>query len=521
MQKRIFNRTGYNNPDWHYTINPQRGVEEEIDKLIRNKEYYLLHAPRQSGKTTLLHSLMRTINAKGEYISLVFSLESAGYRSINESEANFKIINSLYKTSIEFLEEVSRPEPATRNVSLYDYLNDWSKKVSKPLVLFIDEADSLYDDIMISVLRQLRNGFQLRPNAFPQSIALVGLRDIRDYKMKVRNTDGEIGSGSPFNIKAESFRLQNFTYQEVAGLYQQYTDETGQVFEPDVVSLIHKLTGGQPWLVNAIAHEITQVILNQDYSQPITIEIVERAKENLILRRDTHLDSLIDKLDDLRIKPIISGIISGYTVIYDRYNNDQQYILDLGIIKETDLGLKISNVIYEEIITRLLSKNFQDSIKPLIQSQWFIKPDGKLDLNNMLKEFQKFYRRNSESWINRFHYKECGHQLLLMAFLQRVINGGGRIEREMAAGSGRTDLCIYFAAEVFVLELKVKRTTETIEEGQEQLSRYLDTLGQDHGWLIVFEDEPSTKVSWEERIKWTEIDFDYLGKTRQITLVEM
>jgi hypothetical protein len=521
MQKRIFNRTGYCNPEKHYTINPIRGLEANILKLIKNEEYYVIHAPRQSGKTTLLHSLTKEINAQGDYIALVFSMENAGFRSITENEANYKIIQSLFTMAKSILPDEYLPQNPLRDVSLSQYLNEWCTSVSKPIVLFIDEIDSLWDDVLISILRQLRNGFQMRPKDFPQSIALVGLRDIRDFKMKIRTQDGSLGSGSPFNIKAESFRLANFTIKEITDLYQQYTDETGQVFPSEIVAQIYLLTGGQPWLVNALAHEITETILKRDYSKPITPEIVYQAKENLIQRRDTHLDSLMDKMDDPHVKPIISAIISGNSVIYDDFNDDLRYTIDLGIVTNENNKIKISNNIYSEIIPRVLNYSFQQNIGENGQISWYLKPDGKLDMNALLKEFQEFYRENAESWINRFSYKECGHQLLLMAFLQRVINGGGQINREMAAGSGRTDLIVDFAGDRFVLELKIKNNNFKIERALQQLSRYLDTLNQPHGWLIVFESKESDKISWEQRMKWENIEFEYLGNKRWITMVEM
>lgn len=521
MQKKIFNRTGFCNPDKHYTINPLRGLENEIYKLIKDEYYFILHAPRQTGKTTLLHSLAKSINAKGEHIAVAFSVENAGYRSINEEEANFKTIQSLYVSAKTILADEYLPALPAKGVALFQYLSDWCSSVSKPIVLLLDEIDSLYDDVLISVLRQLRNGFQFRPKGFPSSVALVGLRDIRDYKMRIREQDGSLGSGSPFNIKAESFVLQNFSKDEIAQLYQQYMDETGQAFSPEIIEQVYQLTGGQPWLVNALAHEITDRILQHDYSQIITEEIVERAKENLIQRRDTHLDSLMDKLNDPHVKPIIAGIIAGESIIYDNFNNDLLYTIDLGIVTNKNKKIQISNKIYAEIIPRVLNFAFQENIGENGEISWYQKPDGKLDMNALLKEFQKFYRKNAESWIDRFSYKECGHQLLLMAFLQRVINGGGRIEREMAAGNGRTDLVVHYKGDVFVVELKIKYDSYTLEDGKEQISRYLDTLGQTHGWLILFEPKRSTEVAWEDRIKWENIEFEYLGKNKQITLVQM
>ncbi len=522
--KRFFNVTGFCNPNKHYVIDPLRGLSDEIVDLIKNEYYFTMHAPRQSGKTTLLHSLMHKINAEGENICLVFSLETAGYRSIAIKDANENIVKAIITSAELFLEEQYRPK-LSQELSYYsmkDFLAEWCIQLPKPLILLVDEIDSLYDDVLISVLRQFRDGFQLRPTNFPSSVVLVGLRDVRDYKDKVREGKNSMGSGSPFNIKAESFRLNNFTREQIQRLLQQYTDEGGQAFSEEVIDLFVSYTGGQPWLVNAMAREILYKILGKDTSKPVTTEVLLQAKENLILRRDTHLDSLIDKLQNERVRPIIDGLISGKDIQYDSYNDDLLYIEDLGlVVNDPDKGVIITNQIYNEIIPRVLNKNFQDLIVPKVKRQWYIKPDGKLDMNLLLKEFQVFYRRHSESWLDKFSYHESGKQLLLMAFLQRILNGGGKIDREMAVGSRRCDMLIEFEGERFVFELKIKYDDEYIEEGKDQICDYLDKFGLPCGYLILFENKPSSVVPWENRIKWTELEHEWRGIKKQITLVEM
>ncbi|KJJ85389.1 ATPase domain protein, prokaryote domain protein, partial [Candidatus Omnitrophus magneticus] len=512
---RYFNTTGFCMPERHYMIDPLRNQKIIFD-LIEKTQYFTIHAPRQTGKTTLLHELAHRLNKEGNYISVVFSVESAGYRSITEETANFKIINSLYQACELFLhKKLWAPKPViTKKYSLQDYLNKWATAQTKPIILLLDEIDSLYDDVLVSVLRQLRNGFQGRPKHFPSTIALVGLRDVREYKLKVRPSEASLGSGSPFNIKAESILLGTWTKEEITELYSQHTKDTGQVFSKEMINRIYELTGGQPWLVNAIANEIVVEILNEDYTKKITLAHAEQAKENLIKRRDTHLDSLLDKLKEPRVKNIISAIINGDGVLFDNYDDSLMYCRDLGIISETR-PVRIANEIYQEIIPRVLNRNLQDSIEEEGETKWYIKPDGKLDMDKLLKAFQKFYRRNSEHWLERFDYKEAGQGLLLMAFLQRVINGGGRIDREMAVGRGRTDLTIEFAGETFVLELKLKRYDDTKEEGLDQISRYLDTLGMTKGYLILFELKSSTVIPWETRIKWEEVSH----QNKNITVV--
>ena len=507
-------------------VDPLRGLDKTIFELIQKEYYFTIHAPRQTGKTTLLRVLAHRLNETEEYISVHFSIENAGYRSIAVDRAMLSIVESLYITASVFLEDAEMP-PRLENYAaseslLYSYLSDWSKSQTKKIVLLIDEIDALYDDVLITVLRQLRNGFMNRnDNAFPVSVVLVGLRDVREYKEKVRDKEKSIGSGSPFNVKAESLTIGDFSRYQIGELLKQYTDEGGQIFPDEIIDILYGYTGGQPWLVNALAREITEKVLFGDAAKPITIEVVNQAKENLILRRDTHLDSLMDKLREPRVKPIIENIISGNTVMYDDFNDDLLYTEDLGLITRDKTGIRVSNQIYNEIIPRVLSMNFQESMLPTVEREWYIKADGKLDMGLLLKEFQKFYRRHSESWLGEFSFRESGRQLLLMAFLQRVVNGGGNVEREMALGSGRCDLLIEYAGERFVIEMKINHDSETLSDGKDQISRYLDKLGLNHGYLILFETKKSAEIPWEGRIKWTELEHEWKGITKQISLVEM
>ena len=505
-------------------VDPFRGMYDPIHQLIEAKQYFLLHAPRQSGKTTFLHSLAHRLNRGGKYISVVCSLEGAGYHSITVEAANQVFVNSLYRTARLFLSGSAlppEPEPYEKQAGLFQqYLSDWSTAQTKPIVLLLDEVDSLYDDVLVSVLRQLRDGFQSRPKHFPQSIALVGLRDIREYRMRAREGGNpSLGAGLPFNVKAKSFFLPVFTKKEVSYLLDQHTTETGQVFSKTVFEKIYEYSGGQPWLTNALANEIVREILQDDYSHKITPDQVERAKENLIAQRQTHLDSLVDKLREPRVRRVVLSIVNGEPPLFDDWDDNLRYCLDLGIVKAEQGNVRFANPIYREIITRVLNSSFEGGLtgQEEYTAPWFLRPDGSLDMDKLLRAFQQFYRENSEHWLDRFEYKEAGHQLLLMAFLQRIINGGGRIEREMAVGSGRTDLAVYWKRQVIALELKIKRRADAREKGLVQLGRYLDTLGLQHGYLVLFEPKRPDEVSWEERLRWDDVERE--GK--RVTVVEM
>ncbi len=201
------------------------------------------------------------------------------------------------------------------------------------------------------MLRQIRSGFPRRPQGFPQSVALVGMRDVRDYKYASGGSD-RLNTSSPFNIKVRSFTLSNFTLEDVRNLYRQHTEVTGQIFTPEAIDLAFYLMQGQPWLVNAIAKEIVEYIA-QDPATPITVELVSQAKEILIKRQDTHLDSLAERLREDRVRAVIQPILAGQE-LPDVPQDDIRYVLDLGLCTNQD-GLAIANPIYQEVIPRVLA----------------------------------------------------------------------------------------------------------------------------------------------------------------------
>ncbi|MBW2100388.1 MAG: ATP-binding protein, partial [Deltaproteobacteria bacterium] len=447
---RFFNTAGPVNCQKHYCLPPLVRIDlNKIISLIEQEKYFVLHAPRQTGKTSCLLALMDYLNQQGKYRCLYFNVEMGQSAREDVKRGMKAILSELASMADDFLgdrfpEKIRREvlEQHGEDTALNKVLTLWTKQSPKPLILLIDEVDTLIGDTLISLLRQLRTGYPKRPALFPQSIILCGVRDVRDYRIHSDREKAIITGGSAFNVKAESLRLGDFSGKEVETLYDQHTEETGQKFDSEVFDLVWEYTQGQPWLVNALGYEVCfKTEKGRNRKKVITAEMIVQAKENIIQRRETHIDQLVDKLQEKRVQRVVEPMLKGESLNKISVD-DLQYVIDLGLVKRTTRGPQPANAIYREIIPRELSfitqLNFESTIDPV----WYIQKDGSLDMHKLLSGFQDFFREHSEHWVERFDYKEAGPQLLLQAFLQRIVNGGGRIEREYGLGRMRTDLLV-------------------------------------------------------------------------------
>ncbi|WP_006786503.1 AAA family ATPase [Thiorhodospira sibirica] len=508
---RFFNTEGPVRSEDHYIVPPlSRWDLDEVLSLIDQKKYFLLHAPRQTGKTSCLLALMEYLNREGHYRAVYANLEGAQAWRERIDEAMATMVTDIASSAQIWTQDHERPQHAREILAttapgsaLSTFLSQWSTISPKPLVLLLDEVDALIGDTLLSLLRQLRAGYPQRPTAFPQTIILCGVRDLRDYRIHASSEKDPITGGSAFNIKAESLRLGDFTRDETLTLLLEHTQETGQIFTPEALDRIWELTQGQPWLVNALAYRATfKIRAGRDRAQPITVERIEQAKEAMIVERVTHLDQLAHKLQEPRVRRVIEPMLAGEWM-EDASEDDRQYLVDLGLLRRDGAGgLVVANPIYREVLPRSLAGAPQDTL-PRIAPSW-LNPDESLNPEKLLAAFLSFWRQHGAPLLKSTPYHEIAPHLVLMAFLHRVVNGGGSLEREYAIGSGRMDLCLRYGDVTLGIELKVWRDTrpDPLMEGLEQLDGYLSGLGLDSGWLVIFDrrsDQPAieTRTSCE------------------------
>lgn len=512
---KFFNTAGPVDCDIHYCISPlERLGLDDILMLIAQRKYFVLHAPRQTGKTSCLLALMKYLNEAGQYRALYANVEGAQAMREDVAPAMRLIVQTIALRAQAMLGDPDA-KPLSDSIlaatepggALEAFLTAWCQQSDKPTILFLDEVDSLVGDTLISLLRQVRAGYDKRPDLFPQSIILCGVRDVRDYRIHSDTEKAIITGGSAYNIKAKSLRLGDLSRDEMERLYAQHTAETGQAFTADALDAAWEISCGQPWVVNALAYEACfEMKENRDRSRVIAGETMRQAKEELVLRRETHLDQLADKLREPRVRRVIQPILEGDTLDETALGDDLQYVLDLGLIRRGQEGPQIANGIYREVIPRELTYITQLNFEATFRQAWYVRPDGRLDMVKLLGAFQEFFREHSEHWVERFDYKEAGPHLLLQAFLQRIVNGGGRVEREYGLGRRRTDLLVVWPVvttgevQKAVVELKVLHESleRTTREGLAQTVEYVDRCGAEEAHLVIFDRTPGKP--WEEKL---------------------
>ncbi|HRI72815.1 MAG TPA: ATP-binding protein, partial [Polyangium sp.] len=361
-----FNIAGPCDPTIHYMLPPERRLGEILD-LVRDHKYFTLTGGWQIGKTTCAKWLQDHLNASGQWRALWVDLETA--REQSDLAKAFRIILD------KFLEVCGRVHPdvplpplasllETPGRSLSKVLSHIARHSDRPWVIFFDEADCLVGETMVSFLTQLRDGYIDRAaQPFPASIALVGRRQVRDFMLRTedRHAISWLGTSSPFNVNAEAMTLGHFTAADVEELLLQHTTKTGQRFEPAAIAMIFELGQGHPWLTNALADQIVRKDL-KDRGLPITAAHVEAAKETIILERRSHIDSLIARLREDRVRRVLDPMLSGARAQQDVLDDDFAYVLGLGLSRKIKGHYQVANPIYREVIPRALNYNQQMQI---------------------------------------------------------------------------------------------------------------------------------------------------------------
>jgi hypothetical protein len=498
---RFFQTGGPCVPGRHYML-PAGDRLPGARGLIARDQYFVVHAPRQSGKTTSLEALAQELTAAETHVALRVSCASAKGVVDDVGAVNLEILRAIWGAArgLRLPAELLPPDPwpdVEASSRIREGLAVWAAMCPLPIVLFFDEVDALRGASLVSFLNQIRDGYLTRPAPFIAVVVLCGLRDVRDYKTAYGGDPAAQHRESPWNISVKSLRPADFTQAEISVLYGQHTAESGQEFTAEAVERVFFYTQGQPWLVNAIASEIT-LEMDVPLDRPVTAEHVEQAKEVLVRSRATNLESLEYRLHEERVARVMAPVIQGEVPSYPGFDRDKRYLQDLGLLAVGD-GVKVANPIYAEVVARTLTAGMQDKVAATLRPEDFLAADGRIDMIKVIDGFAAYWVEHGEM-VEGKDYQEAWPHLLLFTYLQAVVNSHGSLNREYAAGRQRADIVIRRPypgdggrPQREVIEVKVWHPRDKADpavDGLVQLDRYLDRLGLSSGVLTVFDARP-------------------------------
>ena len=510
---RTFGTQGPVNPEVNYVVSR---TDEMVDFIgrVKNGKYIVLFAPRQTGKTTLFRAAIDALIAEAYFpIQLNFELY------VDYPASDFYL--SFYKRLLEEIKSVFKKRGTTPSKALNQFLDDtkvtdqvsmmeFFKQLvgllpnhgnSQKIVLIIDEFDAIPPDAVRGFLHTLRyiylDNSDLR---CPYSVGIVGVKNITQL-----NYDRSI---SPFNIQDE-FRLPNFTLAQVGELLEQYTNEAGQAFAPEVITAIHKQTAGQPFLVNRCAQILTEE-MKIPKNETITMAHFSKAHTQLLEEGNTNISHLLTNIRrDRRFERILMRIASYERGL--RFNPDDEIMSELSmygvIAKSADGMCEIVNPIYQHRILNAFKPTFNG-----LENEYFaeengddfvdyLNPGGVIEMELLLDNFQAFIARAGFRILQVPDTpQEYVGQHLLYAYLDHFVHiVGADMFLEVQTGRGRIDLLIVHNQRKYIVETKIWEGDRSYQAGKKQLAAYLKLEKAQEGYYIVFDhrNNPTPHVETE------------------------
>ena len=508
-----YNTAGACIPGEHYMLSPEPRFRR-VMRLVDERKFFTLHAGRQTGKST-------AAAVAGRHVQCGRSLPGALARRSDRTGATEPGL-SAFRTILTKVELAFRMYwPDGPSLDKEQLLEDPGTTILRPLSAI---GRGLRPSARGSRGRSGRacgadDGFLLdaAPGRIPVAFVRFpfrtrwrscGMRQVRDYALSEddRRAVSWLGTTSPFNITAEAATLEPFNRNDVHALLLQHTEHTGQRWESDAMDRIYDLSQGHPVVGQRDGRSDRESRCRgserRGHDRPRGVgEGNDHSGAS-----DPYRLAIGAELREDRVRRILEPMLAGSRVGHDVLNDDFAYVVALGLITRRSGMWEVANPIYREVIVRELTFVQQTQLR--YEASWYVGEDGRLDMSKLMAAWQKFWRKDGHLAAEGFHYREAGPHLMLMAFLQRVLNGGGKIEREYGLGRGAVDLVVGWQGEQHVIELKLRRDTDTEAEAIEQVAGYLDTMGLSEGWLVLF--DLRKDVSWEDKLFVREVD--YTGK---------
>lgn len=510
---RFFNNSGPVNDADHFCVPPIKRLDTgKVWQLILQKKYFLICGPKQSGKTSYLLALASLINRNNYAKCLYFNVESL--RGVQENleecmrSVLFEISSRARDTfGDEYLEDMVPGILQKRGPyqALNELLTQWSKRSDKPIVLLMDEIDTLEGRVLTSFLSQLRAGYDKRPALFPQSIIFCATHDVIDKQ---------------FNIKDASLRIGFLKREELDGMFQAYSNRHGIEVDKAVLDRIWQYSSGQPWIVSTLAGELLFEIVPAKGIRRVTSDQVDEAIGNVLVKMGNHLEYLASQLRDERLRKCLVPILSSSTMADTIGEEDFAFARELGLIR-TDRTVELSNALYRDMIPRILYSPVMYLIN--LDAADFLRTDQSLDIQKLMRSFQLFYRNHIDRLVLLIDYGIAGYILVFEALLQKLVDASISVTCEYGVGQGRVVLRLTRSfpepqKATFVLKLvkllSIDQFRQIAPKLAQEAEEYLAPGPEELGDCNIVAINTNSELVWEGKAQFPTKD----GKGRSLTI---
>jgi hypothetical protein len=497
LEPREFNITGSIIPEEHYYVDLKPALKE-LMALVEKRKYFVINRPRQFGKTTTLNFLAQRLQATDKYAPALISFERFTQRAdISEVTFYLKTAKRIAEELAYIAPDALKAETTTPAIADRDDFFDWLREIckSRKLVLLIDEVDAAPETVVVGFLAGLREMYlerSRRRKPAPHAVALAGVHDIKNLKARYRNETQTIGSASPFNI-AIDYELPGFSLKNVRQYYLQHTAATGQEFDEKVISRVYEVTNGHPWLVSVLAKLLVEKIV-PNRKQRVRLDHAEHAIQELLAAPNPNFDSLFKNARNASLFPIVLDLLEGKHRRYSIQNDAIRLGVKYGVFAAKDRQLSLANPIYAQALYENFENELEEfDISGLVAANRVQDANGHLDFRQVLDKFQAFMKAKGATVSKHRSFREATGQLLLLSYLDLLVNGKGWTFKEPQSGEGRIDVVCCYGRQKEIVELKLWYGARRYAAGMSQLAKYLDREGLDHGYLFVFDRRENAK----------------------------
>lgn len=501
--KKEFNNTGVCLPELHYMMDTSAKMAKVL-AMAKGGAYFVISRPRQHGKTTTLHTLLRALKADGAYLPILLNFQGADSGALTSDAAFARMVAGEIAAYFEFdapalyakWQAVTGPDCNMQVLSraITAMVHDMPEK---RLVLLVDEVDASSNFAsFLNFLGMLRTKYlarTLKQHYTFHSVVLAGVHDIKSLKYRLRDPE-QAKYDSPWNIAADFLVDMAFSPQEIVPMLADYCAAEGVSMDmPAIAGRLHYHTAGHPFLTSQLCKIIAEEILLERGAPPAwTTDDVDAAVRILLRRDNTNFDSLIKNIanNSSLAKLLHQMLLDGEVFVFNPDEEVMRLGRTYGILKDNG-HIKVHNRVYEQriynyVVTKTRQRMVDEGINTKGSAARFARPDGTLDMRLLLLRFQAFLKEQRGE--KRMAFLEREWRLLFLAFLRPAINGHGHDFCEaVTSEERRMDVAVAYGPHRYVVELKIWRGPKYHAAGLSQLAGYLDAQGLEEGWLVIFD----------------------------------